>query len=156
MVAYNLFIWGWGTVIKDGYDDNFKRNKTCVFCTAALTNTKRLIYAKSWFTKTLNFQTFCLNLKFNFLWLDCQNPNSTKSSVHQSLGLDYILTCRFNLHRHHQHHKLSLLLLLLTAKLAGRDLSVQLYSHRPVQLLSTMIDSPNVTVFRGRTLIKDR
>ena len=72
---------------------------------------------------------------------NCLNPNSANSSIQQSLRLDYILTvltthqisaCTKYISMCNTHHKLSLLLLLFTAQLAGRDLCVQLYSHRAV------------------------
>ena len=44
------------------------------------------------------------------------------------------------------HHKLPLLLLLLTAQLAGRDLCVQMYSHFELQSTSHMFLTFNINI----------
>ena len=71
----------------------------------------------------------------------CQNSNSTISAIQLSLRLDYILTC--DPPHHPPHHKLNLYTQnweeLTTAQLASRGLSVQLYSHRPVQTLQMFL-----------------
>ena len=54
----------------------------------------------------------------NYLQYNCQNPNSTNSSIQQSLRLNYILTCGPPHPTTHPHKLFMFLLLLLTAQLA--------------------------------------
>ena len=63
---------------------------------------------------------------------NCQNPNSTKTSVQQSLRLDYILTVISTPPHPPHHQELTMLLLLLTGQAVQARQSVQLYSHTQV------------------------
>jgi hypothetical protein len=79
----------------------------------------------------------------------CQNPNSTISSIQQSLSLDYILTQRSTPAIHQPTTNSLLLLLTAPASKAGR-LHNCTVTHIPVQPLCTTFLRPNFIFFQTK------
>ena len=74
-------------------------------------------------------------------YVNASSQGQRTYSARTNLRLDYILTARSTTQT---------ICCCCAAQLAGRDLCVQLYSHRPLQALCTKIDKTNVPLYYDR------